>query len=252
MAQADRDVGLGSQRQQQFRVHRLDVARAAADQRHRPLGWARRDLLDRRRSLLDDGPAGVALDPAVDGVDLDRVREMVGEVHDEAEAHEEQQDRPADGQARKILGPRSSLEAHGEQARCAVDERGHEGAEDHLGRAVPEEVAQQPRGELGRRELERDDGQAENQGDDGDHRAADRDEQRARVVPGALERQPVHQRVRVVRDLRHHVARGQCQQRRRCGQHPQRAVDVLLEPVPGHGPAHATGQARGTGGGRHA
>ena len=91
-------------------------------------------------------------------------------------------------------------EADGEQPGRAVDEGGDEDAEHDLGRPVAEEVAQQPGRELGRGQLQRDDGQAEHQGDDRDDGAADRDQQRAGVVGRALEGEPVQRRARA--DLR--------------------------------------------------
>ena len=61
------------QREQQLQVDGLDVAGVLAKQRHRPFGDLGRDLLDGHPILLDDRAASVALDQAVDRVDLDRM-----------------------------------------------------------------------------------------------------------------------------------------------------------------------------------
>jgi hypothetical protein len=68
----------------------------------------------------------------------------------------------------------------------AVGERPHEQAEHDLVRPIPQEVAQQPRGELRRRQLQRDHGESEQQRDDGHHRPGDADEHRPGVVRGVL------------------------------------------------------------------
>ena len=102
-----------------------------------------------------------------------------------------------------------ACKADREQASRAVDEGRDEGAEHHLGRTVAEEVAQQPRRELGRGELERDDGQTEDQSDDGHDGAADRDQYCSGIVGGALEGQPISHRTRGKSDLGHQKAGGE-------------------------------------------
>ena len=103
--------------------------------------------------------ASVALDSAIDGVDLDRVCQVVGEVDHHGQTQKEQGDRPTDSEPRKDLCPGTSLQADGKQTCRAVDEGREEDAEDNLSGTIPQEVPQQPRRELGRRQLECDHGQ---------------------------------------------------------------------------------------------
>ena len=196
VAKADGDTVLGGQREQQLRVDGLDVAGVPAKQRHGPLRGPRSDLLDGRPVLLDDRAASVALDQAVDRVDLDRMRQVVGEVDHHAQACEEQEDSAADGEPRVVLCPGAGCQADGEQASRAVDKGRHEHAQYHLGPAISKEVAQQPRGELGRGELERDHSQTEDESDDRHNCAADRNEQCTGIVGGALKGQPIQYRTR--------------------------------------------------------
>jgi hypothetical protein len=110
------------------------------------------------------------------------------------------------------------------QSGRAVSEGRHERTEHDLVRPVPQEVAQQPRRELGRGQLQRHHGQAEQQRDDRDHRAGDPEEQRPRVIRGALEGQ---RRPRSDPDRRQHRPRGQGRQHRQRRQHPQRPAHIF-------------------------
>jgi len=95
------------------------------------------DLLDGRSLLLDDRAASVALDQAVDRVDLDGMCQVVSEVDHHAQADKKQEDRPADGEPRVSLCPGASLKADGKQAGRAVDEGRDESTQHHLGPTIP-------------------------------------------------------------------------------------------------------------------
>ena len=164
--------------------------------------------------MLGDDLARVLLDPVVDRIDLDRVDQMVGEVDHHAQAGEEQHDRNTDGQPGIGLGPGTRLEADGEQARRTVDEGGDEHAKHDLRRPVTQKVAQQPWRELGRGQLQGHDGQAKHERDHSDDRAADGDQQGARVVGRALEGDRVEEGVRPDVDVRDGIAGADGDQRR--------------------------------------
>jgi hypothetical protein len=148
-------------------------------------------------------------------------------VHECAQTEEQATDRPGYGEAGKIRGPFTRRNAHGVQARHRIGERAHEDAENQLIGPVPQEVPQYARRELGRGELQCDDGEAEHQGDDRDRRSGNPDEQRARIVGRSLEHQPVQRRAG--RDVeggqpgtdahREHDRDGR--------QHPQRAAQIF-------------------------
>jgi hypothetical protein len=191
--QTDGHAVLGGDRQQELRMDGLHVAGLTGDQGDCPLRRSRGDAADGGNRLGGEHPSGVVDDALVDRVDLDRVHQVVGEEHDHTQAGEQQQDRAADRQPGELLGPLARGQPDGEQPRSAVDEGGDEHAEHDLGGAVPQEVPQQPGREGGRRQLQGDDREAEDEGDHRDHRAADGDQQRAGVVGGALEREPVEQ-----------------------------------------------------------
>jgi hypothetical protein len=116
---------------------------------------------------------------------------VVSEVDHHAQADKKQEDRPADGEPRVFLCSRAALKTNREETSCAVDEGGDEGTQHHLGPTITKEVAQQPRRELGRGELERDHSQTEDESDDRHNCAADRDEQCTGIVGGALEGQAI-------------------------------------------------------------
>jgi hypothetical protein len=207
----------------------LDVARLPANKWYRPLRCLWRDFLDGCNVLVGDGTSSVALDSVVDGVDLDRVRKMVCEVDHHAQAEEEQNDRPTNSQPRIDLGPRASLQADSEQTCRTVDKGRQEHAEDNLSGAISEEIAQDSRRELGRRQLERDNRQAEDKCNNCDDGAADGDEQYPGIVGSALKGQPTQAGTWSYLDLGDGEASSKSEQRGRSGQHPQRSADVLLQ-----------------------
>ena len=114
---------------------------------------------------------------------------MVSEEHQQAEADEQEHDRAADREPGKGGGAVAARDADRVQPGRAVGEGRHERAEHDLVRPVPEEVAQQSRRELGRGQLQRDHGQAEQQRDDGDHRPGNPEQQGPGIIGGPLERQ---------------------------------------------------------------
>ena len=69
---------------------------------------------------------------------------MVCEVDHHSQAEEEQRDGAADSEPWIVLRTLTVLHANGEETCRAVDEGCEEPAEDHLGRTITEEVAQQP------------------------------------------------------------------------------------------------------------
>ena len=89
--------------------------------------------------------ACVALNSAINGIDLDRVHEVVGKIDHHSQTEEEQRDGATDSEPRVVLSSFTGLNADGEEACRAVDEGCYEPAEDHLGRTITEEIAQQPR-----------------------------------------------------------------------------------------------------------
>jgi hypothetical protein len=97
----------------------------------------RSGLLDVCRIVLGDHTASVALDFAIDGVDLDRVHQVVSEVDHHAQTDKEQRDGAADSKPRIRLGPGTGANAYGKQTCRAVDEGCDESAEDNLGATVP-------------------------------------------------------------------------------------------------------------------
>src|SRR5215216_2018842 len=99
LAQADGDIGIADQRQQQLWLNGLDVTGFAGKQWHSPLRSTRGGFLNRCYGLFGDDSAGIALNSAIDGVDLNGVRQVVREVDHHAETHEEQKDRHADGES---------------------------------------------------------------------------------------------------------------------------------------------------------
>jgi hypothetical protein len=113
--------------------------------RSKPFRNSRGDLLDRRYVLFSDCPAGVALNSEIDGVDLNGVGQVVGEVDHHAKTDEKQKDRNADGKPRIYLGSSACFQADGKQASGTVDEGGQKPAENHLCWPIAKEVAQQPR-----------------------------------------------------------------------------------------------------------
>ena len=117
------------------------------------------------------------------------MHQVIGEVDHHADTGEQQHDRTTDRQPRIRLSPDAGPEANGEQASGAVDECGDEHAQYDLGGPVPEKVSQQARRELGRRQLQGDDREAEHERDDGDHGAGHGDQQVPRVVGSSLEGQ---------------------------------------------------------------
>ena len=159
---------------------------------------------------------------------------MVGEEHQQAQAGEQQHDRAADREPGEGGGAVAAGDADRVQPGRAVGEGRHERAEHDLVRPVPQEVAQQPRRELGGGQLQRHHGQAEQQRDDGDHRAGDPEQQRPRVIRRSLERQ---RRPRPDPDRRQRRPRGQRRQHRQPRQHPQRPAHILPQRTTTH-PAH--------------
>ena len=101
------------------------------------------------------GLAVVALHRLHDRVDLDRVQQVVCEEHQQAEADEQQHDRAADREPGKGGGAVAARDADRVEPGRAVGEGRHERAEHDLIRPVPQEVAQQPRRELGGGQLKR-------------------------------------------------------------------------------------------------
>jgi hypothetical protein len=87
ITKADGDVGLGGEGKQQLRVNSLDVAGVLAKDRHGPLRGPWCDFPDGLH-VLGDRTARVALGPAVDRVDLNRVRQVVGEIDHHSQADE--------------------------------------------------------------------------------------------------------------------------------------------------------------------
>ncbi|HEX5304200.1 MAG TPA: hypothetical protein VFW50_45125 [Streptosporangiaceae bacterium] len=178
----------GGRRQQHSRPHRLHISRARGRDRHGPGRCLRRLLAAGQQAVLDHRE-GVALDRFHDRVHLYRVQQVVGEEHQQPQAGEQQHDRAADREAREGGGAVAARDTDGIEPGRAVGEGRHERAEHDLVRPVPQEVAQQPRRELGRGQLQRHHGQAEQQRDDGDHRPGDPEQQRPRVIRGSLEGQ---------------------------------------------------------------
>ena len=145
--------------------------------RHRPGRYLRRLLAAGEQPVLDHRQ-GVALNRFHDRVDLDGVQQVVGEEHQQAQAGEQQHDRAADREPGEGGGPVAGGDADRIEPGRAVGKGRHEDAEHDLIRPVPQEVAQQPRRELGRGQLQRHHRQAEQQRDDGDHGPGDPDQQR--------------------------------------------------------------------------
>ena len=134
-------------RQHSLRVHRLDVPRAECRHGNGPLRRMRCAHLDVTFSRAHHGECAL-LSSLRDRVDLDRVRQVVGEEHHRGQAHEQQQDRPAHRETRKLLNTSSRRHADRVKPGGAVGERRDEDAQHDLIRAIAEKVAQKPRREL--------------------------------------------------------------------------------------------------------
>ena len=128
-----------------------------------------------------------------------------------------------------FLGSATSRDADGEKAGGAVDERGHEDAQHHLGGPVTEEVAEQPGRELGGRQLQRHDREPEDERDDGDDCAADGGQQATSVVRRALKRQRGQRRPWADDDLAHHRPCDEGSYRGDAGPDPEGATRVFPE-----------------------
>jgi hypothetical protein len=123
------------------------------------------------RADRDSAPpaAGLALDLAHDGVDLDGMGQVVDEVDEHAHAGQRERQGPRDGEAGHEGLLAGALDADGVQPGGAVGEGADEDAEYELGAAVAHEVPQQPRGVLAGGDLQGDDGEGEHQPGDRDH-----------------------------------------------------------------------------------
>lgn len=148
--QPDDHILVGGRPDQRLGLDGLDVAGAAGRQhrgRGRRVGAA--PLRCQVARLLGveviDDPASLPLDLAHDGVDLDRVGEMVDEVDEHPDAGQPQQQRPGHGQAGHERLPAGALDPHGVQPGRGVGEGSYEHAQHDLGATVTHEVAQQPR-----------------------------------------------------------------------------------------------------------
>ena len=168
------------------------VARRTGGSRSSGRGTSRRTRRSARASSAADGPpsrtplrlagrrstsASIASDRsrAMLGDDLgqlDRLRDVVDEVDQDAEVDEHEDERDGDRQVRDEVARRAVRDRAEREHR--VDERRDEGAERDLRAAVADEVAQHPRPELRRRQGERDDRDREHEPDDGDDRGGDR------------------------------------------------------------------------------
>jgi hypothetical protein len=131
--------------QQLIDVDCLHVARTSGWDRDRTV----RDGRDRfRRGQVSDHRERVALDHPHDVVHLQRVGEVVGEEHQQRQAEEQQPNRDRHGEPGERVDPLPGGHPHLEQAARGVGEGADEDAEHDLVGAVPQEIAQQPRGEL--------------------------------------------------------------------------------------------------------
>jgi hypothetical protein len=220
---------------QHLRMHGLDVPGPIGRHHDRPRRHLRHRIGAgiRRQIVLNDGQRA-AFDLRHDLVDLDRVREMMDEVDERHQAHEKQHKGHRHGQPRVVAGTLPTRDADGVEPGRAVGERGDEDAQHDLIRPVPKEVAQQPRRKLCRRQLQRDDGEAEHQRDHRGHRAGDRDQQRPRVVRRPLEQQLTERRVRRHLDQRQRRPREQGEHHRQRRQRPQRPSQVFPDRLAPH------------------
>jgi hypothetical protein len=155
------------------------AARRQADRLHRRLGAPLLRLPVAGPVGVDvvDHRDGLALDLAHDGVDLDRVGQVVDEVDQHPDAGQGQ--RPGDGQAGDERFLAGALDPDRVEPGGRVGEGAHEDAQHQLGAPVAHEVAQQARRVLVGGDLEGDDGQGEHQAGDRDHGRRDHDQQRA-------------------------------------------------------------------------
>ena len=214
--------------QQCLGPHGLDIAGFRRDQPDRPRRWRGRDGFRRPQSIVDD-MQGVPLDPGADRVDLQRMREVIGEEHHHRQTGEQQRDRAADREPRELPRTFAISLAHGVQAGRAVGERGNEDTEGDLVRTIAQEIPNQPRRELRRRELQRHDCQPQNERDDGDDGAGDVAQQVPCVAGGALVGQRRQPRTGADIDQRDAVPHQQSEQAAAHGQHPERTVHVLAD-----------------------
>jgi hypothetical protein len=83
--------------------------------------------------------------------------------------------------------------------------------------------------------LQRDDGEPEDQGHHGDHRPGDADQQRPRIVGGALEYEWMERRVGSDIDQGQRGAGGERRQHRQGRDDPERTTQVLPDGVPVNG-----------------
>jgi hypothetical protein len=132
---------------------------------------------------------GGALDDPHDVVDLQRVRQVIGEEHQQGETDKEQHDGDGDRESGELVAALAPGHPDGEQASGAVGEGTHEHPQHELVGPVAQEVTQQPGGELGRGHLQRDHRQTQQQRDHRHHRPGDADQQRSGVIGGALKGQ---------------------------------------------------------------
>lgn len=148
--------------QQRLGMDGLDVAGPRCGQGTGPLGRLRRRLCAQahaRQIAVDDLERPV-LDPAHDLVDLDRVGQVMDEEHQHQQAEEEQHQGDGDSQPRVLVGAPPGRQPDCVETGRAVGERRHEDAQHDLVDPVPQEVPEQPRRELRRRELQGHDGES--------------------------------------------------------------------------------------------
>jgi len=88
---------------------------------------------------VNHGQGGL-FDALSDGVDLDGMGEVIGEIDDHSQAGKQQHDGPADRESREVLGAATGGQADRVQARRGVGERRDECAEDNLIGPVSQEV----------------------------------------------------------------------------------------------------------------
>jgi len=233
----DDQVQLGGQARERSGVDGLHVPGPLHAHDRRPgrrLGQ-RPDHLLRAEGLEVPGGdrlEGSALGLRHDVVHLDRVRDVVDEVDERADAREGQDQRHGDRELRHegLSGvlPATDRVQPGER----VGERAHEDRQDGLVAPVPQEVAQEPGRVLGRGDLEGDDREREHRPGDRDHRGRDHDQELPRLRRAAPEGPAGEERAGFELHARERRPDEEGDRHRGSRQEPQGALERVAEGSP--------------------